>query len=90
MTVARAMAAIAGAHITALTSLEHQRTLAVQLQNALDSRVVLEQAKGVLAASAGIGMDEAFTRMRRHARRRSVTLASVADAVVKLGLRPDR
>ena len=47
--------------------LDLQRTNA-QLQTALDSRVVIEQAKGMLAARTGHGLDHAFTTMRAHSR----------------------
>lgn len=59
-----------------------------QLQEALDSRIIIEQAKGVLAAELGISVDRAFDLMRRHARAHSASLRAVAQAVVHLGLRP--
>jgi AmiR/NasT family two-component response regulator len=49
-------------------TLEASSTLAAQLQGALDSRVVIEQAKGRLAERLGITVSEAFDLMRRHAR----------------------
>ena len=61
--------------------------LSGQLQHALDSRIVVEQAKGVLAAGNGIGMEAAFERIRRHARSHHTTVQEVATAVVNLGLR---
>ena len=62
--------------------------LAAQLQTALTTRVVIEQAKGFVAASRGIGVDEAFQVLRKHARDRNIRLQDVAAAVVILGLRP--
>jgi len=56
--------------------------LSEQLQSALHSRVLIEQAKGALAQRAGIDLEEAFTRMRRHARGRGATLTTVAQAVL--------
>jgi AmiR/NasT family two-component response regulator len=44
--------------------------------------VLIEQAKGVLAARAGIGLAGAFVRMRSYARRSGLTLTAVATAVV--------
>ncbi len=68
-------------------STHHQQVLlAEQLQRALDSRVVLEQAKGMIAARHGLAPDVAFERMRAHARARGVTIRSIAEAVVQLGL----
>jgi len=55
---------------------------------ALDSRIVIEQAKGVLAAERHIPVGEAFEVLRPHARGHAVSVRSVAEAVVSLGLRP--
>src|SRR5690606_22590722 len=66
-----------------------QRTqvLASQLQTALDSRVVIEQAKAFVAADRGIGVDEAFEVMRRHARGHHLKLHDLAARIVD-GFRP--
>lgn len=53
-----------------------------QLQNALDSRVIIEQAKGVLAQVHTIDMDAAFTMLRSHARNSRLALREVAQGVV--------
>ena len=53
-----------------------------QLQQALDSRVVIEQAKGVLAERYRIGIDEAFALLRRSARNHRLRLHALAAAVV--------
>ena len=52
---------------------------AAQLQRALDTRVLIEQAKGATAARLGITPDAAFALLRAHARRDSRTLAEVAQ-----------
>lgn len=52
------------------------------LQGALDSRVIIEQAKGKLSAARGISMEAAFELLRDQARGNSVTIHSVAQAVV--------
>ena len=57
-----------------------------QLQVALDSRVLIEQAKGMVASRDGVSVTEAFLRMRRHARRHNASIHDVARAVVELGL----
>ncbi len=53
-----------------------------QLQHALDSRVVIEQAKGMLAEQAHIDMATAFQRIRAYARHNNRQLTSVAAAIV--------
>ena len=53
-----------------------------QLDQALTSRIVIEQAKGILAAKNDLSMDEAFAGLRDHARRNNRRLADVARSVV--------
>jgi hypothetical protein len=53
-----------------------------QLQHALDSRVVIEQAKGVTAARRGVTPDAAFDVLRRYARHHGRRLRDVADDVI--------
>jgi GAF domain-containing protein len=57
-------------------------TLAGQLQRALDSRLVIEQAKGVLAERTQLGVDQAFALLRGHARRHRMRLAALAAQVI--------
>ncbi len=56
--------------------------LAQQLQTALNSRILIEQAKGVLLASAGIAVDQAFELMRDYSRRTSQPVKTVARNVI--------
>jgi transcriptional regulator with GAF, ATPase, and Fis domain len=53
-----------------------------QLQTAMNSRILIEQAKGVLAERLGVSVDEAFVSLRRHARKTSTRLTEVAAAIV--------
>jgi AmiR/NasT family two-component response regulator len=53
-----------------------------QLQHALDSRVVIEQAKGVVAERNHIAPDEAFAMLREHARHSNLILRDVCATVV--------
>ncbi len=63
-------------------ALHHQDSVVDQLQTALDSRVIIEQAKGVLAERHGIDPSTAFTLLRGHARKHGQRLADLAAAVI--------
>jgi hypothetical protein len=54
-----------------------------QLQNALTSRIVIEQAKGIIAARLDTGLDQAFDLLRQYARARRKLLADLAREVVE-------
>ena len=82
LAVAQGMADIATIGLLHERALRDQVVLAEQLQAALHSRIVIEQAKGVLSARAAISVSEAFSRMRTHARRTGQPLTTVAEAVV--------
>jgi AmiR/NasT family two-component response regulator len=62
-------------------NLRHQEVLAEQLQGALNSRIAIEQAKGVLAERLGLDMDMAFSLLRTRARGHGRRLAELASAV---------
>ena len=79
---AQLMADMATSYIVHAKSLRESRTLADQLQHALDSRVVIEQAKGVLAARLDIDVQEAFELLRGQARSSNMPLRKVAQQVV--------
>jgi transcriptional regulator with GAF, ATPase, and Fis domain len=83
---ARLLADMAVSYVVNASELERSERIREQLQRALESRVVIEQAKGMIAAEHGIGVDEAFKMLRQHARARNTSLHHVADAVVNLGL----
>lgn len=61
---------------------EEAETRAAQLQTALDSRVVIEQAKGFLAARDGLDLEAAFQRIRAAARSSHRSVQDVAREVV--------
>ncbi len=52
------------------------------LQHALSSRIVIEQAKGMIAERGGLDMDESFARLRAFARSSNRGLTEVAEALV--------
>jgi transcriptional regulator with GAF, ATPase, and Fis domain len=61
----------------------HQRdTIAEQLQSALNSRVIIEQAKGVIAERRQLDMDQSFTLLRSTARNSNRRLSDLARAIV--------
>jgi transcriptional regulator with GAF, ATPase, and Fis domain len=53
-----------------------------QLQEALNSRIAIEQAKGIIAERLGLSVNEAFTRLRRYARHSGRRLGEVAQEVI--------
>lgn len=86
--VARVLADMASSYVVTASELERQQRTTEQLQRALDSRVIIEQAKGVIAAERKITIDQAFDVLRSHARSHNADLRTVAEAVINLGLRP--
>jgi GAF domain-containing protein len=63
-------------------AIRHAETVQEQLQGALNSRVIIEQAKGVFAGKTGLDPEEAFAALRSHARSRGMRLTDLARAVV--------
>lgn len=86
--VAQALVDMAAAYLRGAWELARQRRAAQQLQEALDGRVVVEQAKGIVAAHRGVSIDTAAQILGEYAHRQHVSLRVVADAVVSSGLRP--
>jgi GAF domain-containing protein len=86
--VARAFADLAAVSIVQNRAHIEAKRLNEQLSAALTSRVVIEQAKGVLAERAGIDLMEAFARMRDYARANNRRLSDVAGAAVAGTLAP--
>lgn len=79
---AQALADIATISILQQRLVEESELAQAQLQRALDSRVVIEQAKGYLAQRQDIDMDEAFARIRRYARSTQTRIGVVAADVI--------
>jgi GAF domain-containing protein len=80
--VARAFADLAALSITQHRATAEAQRLNEQLSAALTSRVVIEQAKGVISERAGVDLAEAFSWLRAHARNHNRRLTEVAQAAV--------
>lgn len=78
----QALADVATIGLLQQRAILRRTTLTEQLQTALNSRVLIEQAKGVLAERLRVGVDDAFTRLRAEARTQNRRLAELAQAIV--------
>lgn len=75
------------ADIATIAILQHRAALEAQLVNeqlnhALNTRIVIEQAKGMVAERASLDMEQAFSRLRNHARNHNLRLGDVAQQVI--------
>ena len=82
LAVAQGLADIATIGLLNERAVHDQVVLSEQLQTALHSRILIEQAKGVLSARAGTSVEEAFRLMRTYARRAGTPLTAVAEGIV--------
>lgn len=76
------------ADVATIAILQHRSTLDAkvlndQLSNALNSRIVIEQAKGMVSQATSCDMDQAFDRLRKFARNHNIRLTEVATSVVR-------
>lgn len=83
LSLGQGMADIAAVALLQERTVRESRGVVAELQGALNSRVVIEQAKGLLAESAQIDVDEAFIRLRAHARDHNRKLADVAGDLME-------
>ena len=81
LAIGQALADVATIAILSDRNTRERERLTEQLQAALTSRVIIEQAKGVLAERGQIPLDEAFSRLRAHARSTQQRLSDLARAV---------
>jgi transcriptional regulator with GAF, ATPase, and Fis domain len=81
--VARALADVATIGILQERAIRDSRVLSDQLEHALGSRVLIEQAKGVVSQTRQVPVDEAFAILRTYARRNNERLRDVAERVVE-------
>ena len=80
--VGQALADVATISLLHERSTRRSETLNEQLQTALNSRVIIEQAKGKLAERLGLDMNQAFTLLRDQARARNLRLSDLAHAFI--------
>ena len=88
------VAAQALADVATIAILQHRAVIQThivneQLSYALNNRIMIEQAKGVLAERAGFGMEQAFSWLRSHARNHNLLLVDVAQSVIAGTVTPD-
>ena len=88
LALAQALADIATIAILSERAVRRGEVVAEQLQTALNSRVIIEQAKGVLAQHSGLAMDEAFEMLRGYVRARNLPLSKVARLLAERTLDP--
>lgn len=81
--IARALAVCASSSLVRRRTLDETSLLVEQLRTALQTRVVIEQAKGVLAALGGTDVEAAFNALRTYSRNSNARLHDVARAVVQ-------
>jgi len=86
--IVQSLADVAAIGLLQERAIRRGEILTEQLLGALNSRIVIEQAKGVVAQARGVSPDEAFTLIRDHARSHNRRLGEVAHTIVA-GL-PDR
>lgn len=78
----QALADVATIGLLQARAIRHHEVLTEQLQAALNSRIVIEQAKGVIAERQGLDMDQSFTLLRTAARSTNRRLSDLAEEVV--------
>jgi GAF domain-containing protein len=88
LALGQALADVATIGILQERAVRRSEIVTEQLQTALTSRIVIEQAKGVLAQHHGLTMDSAFDRLRRYTRARNLRLAEVARQLAASELNP--
>ncbi len=87
--VAQALADVATIGLLQERVIREGQLIEEQLHRALDSRVMIEQAKGVIASSLSMSMHDSFALLRKYARDRNLTIRAVAESVSGRELRAD-
>ena len=80
--LAQAFADVATIGLLQERAVRDLEVVSAQLQSALDSRVAIERAAGIVAGRYGLDIDAAFDRIRRHARDERRRLSDLAQDIV--------
>lgn len=78
----QALADVATIAILQHRAAHHAQVVNEQLNNALNTRVVIEQAKGMIAEREGLDLESSFLLLRNHARNHNLRLADVASSII--------
>lgn len=87
VSAAQALTTVAMGFILMSLELHEREQESMQLQHALETRIVVEQAKGIISKDHNTTIDSAYQLIRRRARSHNATVLSVARAIVELGLK---
>jgi len=79
---AQALADVATIAIVAQRAAADTQVVNEQLHQVLNTRIVIEQTKGMVAEATGLGLDQAFSALRHHARRDNIRLLDIADEII--------
>jgi GAF domain-containing protein len=82
VTVMQALADVASIALIQERAIRRAEVLSEQLQGALNSRIVIEQAKGAVAQARGVSVDEAFASIRGYARSKHRRITDVAHTII--------
>lgn len=86
--IAQSLAHTATIGILQERTIRRHEILTEQLQAALNNRIIIEQAKGILAHAGRLSMDQALTALRGYSRHRQTRMSDVADALTTNSLDP--
>ncbi len=82
LSIAQALADVATIGLLQQRIIRDKTVLTEQLQTALNTRVLIEQAKGIVAERAGLSMVDAFHAIRNHARGHRLSVRAAATSVI--------
>lgn len=89
LNLAQALADVATIGLLQERAIRDGQLVITQLQNALNSRVVIEQAKGFIAQTLGISPGDAFEKLRNHARTHNERISTISRQIVDGSYSPE-